>query len=233
MYDVIRNFGVDYIYFDTAFVAVFLFLLIKNKKLLPLAAFFVGGLLINFFVDWGIWLHSGIREIVLPHQNPANVILFFLWFSLSYGVEYAYVFLMFENTPILSKIKWTALVFFGWILTAVLSQNLQLNDAGISTIRHMSDMRLLRLGIVILGFGILFLKKYEWKKILFLFFVGFLIHFMMEFALLVSGIRPGSFWILAENSLIEFNMGVPFFYLIYQKLNKEQAFGGPKSSQVS
>jgi hypothetical protein len=40
---------------------------------------------------------------------------------------------------------------------------------------------------------------------------------MMEFSLLVSGIRPGSFLILIENSLIEFNMGVPFFYLLYDK----------------
>jgi glucosamine 6-phosphate synthetase-like amidotransferase/phosphosugar isomerase protein len=44
---------------------------------------------------------------------------------------------------------------------------------------------------------------------------------MMEFSLLISGIRPGSLPILLENSLIEFNMGIPFFYLLYDKLNSK------------
>jgi hypothetical protein len=94
VFDVIRTFGVDYIFFDLLFVALFLFLLIKFKKKVSLIAFFVGGVFINFFVDWGIWLHTGMREITLP-QNflgmPVfwSTLVFFLWFSLSYGVEYA------------------------------------------------------------------------------------------------------------------------------------------------
>jgi len=83
MYDVIRSFGVDYILFDLIFLILFITLLVKFKKKIPLIAFFVGGLLINFLVDWGIWFHTGIREISLPFSFTGSVFLFFLWFSLS------------------------------------------------------------------------------------------------------------------------------------------------------
>lgn len=218
MYNVIRTFGVDYIFFDVVFVAIFLILLIRSRKIIPLIAFFVGGFLINFIVDYGIWFHTGIRELILPVNFTLGVVIFFLWFSLSYGIEYAYVFLMFEEKKIKSKLIWTLLIFFGWIAVAILSQNISLNDAQITVIRHMQDFRLLRIIIVFIGYFTLILLKYDWKKIVSLFIIGFAIHFMMEFALLVSGIRPGDLKILFENSLIEFNMGVPFFFLIYDKI---------------
>jgi len=220
MYDVIRNFGLDYIFFDLIFVAIFLFLLVRFKKKIPLLVFFLGGLGINFLVDWGIWLHTGIREISLPSSFLGGVFLFFIWFSLSYGVEYAYVFLMFEKKS--NKIGWTALVLFGWLSVAFLSQFFSINDSAITVIRHMGDLRFLRIILVLIGYSLLFIFKYDWKKIAYLFFVGFAIHFMMEFSLLVSGIRPGSFLILLENSLIEFNMGVPFFYLLYDKFLRKR-----------
>jgi len=218
MYDVIRTFGADYILFDLIFLTIFIFLLLKFKKKIPLLAFLIGGLGINLLMDWGIWLHTGIREIIVPASW--NVLLFFVWFSISYGVEYAYVFLMFEKKS--NKLGWTALVFGSWLLIAFLSQLIPLNDSLIVTTRHMFDWRWLRFLLVALGYGLLFFFKYDWKKIGYLFFVGFLIHFMMEFSLLISGIRPGSFWILLENSLIEFNMGVPFFYLLYDKILRKK-----------
>jgi len=221
MYDVIRIFDVDYIFFDLAFLAIFLFLLVKYKKKIPLLAFFMGGLLINFFLDWGIWLHSGLREIILPDNFVGGASLFFIWFSLSYGVEYAYVFLMFEKNN-RKKLKWTLFVFLSWLIVAFCSQLITINDASITTIRHMSDLRLLRIIIVLIGYSLLFVFKYNWRKIAYLFFVGFLIHFMMEFSLFITNIRPDSFLILLENSLIEFNMGVPFFYLVYDKLIKKK-----------
>ena len=220
MYDVIRNFGLDYIFFDLIFVVLFLFLLIRFKKKIPLIVFFIGGLGINFLVDWGIWLHAGIREISLPANFIGGIFLFFIWFSLSYGVEYAYIFLMFDKKT--NKISWTALVFLGWLSVAFLSQLIGLNNSSIEVVRHMGDLRLLRIALVFLGYSLLAILKYDWKKISFLFFVGFLIHFMMEFSLLVSGIRPGSFLILLENSLIEFNMGVPFFYILYDKFLRKR-----------
>jgi len=220
MYDVIRNFGVDYILFDLIFIVVFLFLLFKTKKKIPLLVFLIGGLGINFLVDWGYWLHTGIREISLPNGFFGGVFLFFIWFSLTYGVEYAYVFLMFEKKS--KKVFWTLLVFIGWLLVGFLSQMLPINDSMITVTRHMGDFRMYRLLIVLIGYSLLVILKYDWKKIAYLFLVGFMIHFMMEFSLFASGIRPGSFLILIENSLIEFNMGVPFFYLLYDKWLKKK-----------
>jgi hypothetical protein len=218
MYDVIRNFGVDYIYFDLIFLLLFIFLLIKGKEKIALVAIFVGGL-INFFIDWGIWYNlTGIREIVLPN---INAVLFFLWFSISYGLEYAWVFLMFKKRP--NILKWTIVLFVGWILVGLLSQIFPINDAIITTIRHMGSLRVWRVVIVVAGYSLLFILRYNWKKIGYLFLIGFAVHFMMEFSLLITGIRPGSFLILLENSLIEFNMGVPILYLIYDKLlNKHE-----------
>ena len=213
MYDVIRNFGVDYIYFDIAFLLLFIFLLIKSKEKIALIAIFVGGLF-NFFIDWGIWYNlTGIREIALP---GINAVLFFLWFSISYGLEYAWVFLMFKKKS--NRLKWTVILFAGWILVAFFSQVFSINDATITTIRHMDFLRIWRVAIVLAGYSLLFILKYNWRKIGYLFFVGFAVHFMMEFSLLIMGIRPGSFLILLENSLIEFNMAVPILYLIYDKL---------------
>ena len=125
VYDVIRTFGIDYIFFDLIFVILFLFLLIKFKKKIPLIVFFIGGLGINFLIDWGIWLHTGIREISLPINFFGGIFLFFIWFSLSYGVEYAYVFLMFDKKS--NKIGWTLLIFGGWLLVALLSQFFSIN----------------------------------------------------------------------------------------------------------
>ena len=202
VYDVIRTFGIDYIFFDLIFVTLFLFLLIKFKKKIPLLVFFIGGLGINFLMDWGIWLHTGIREISLPTNFFGEVFLFFLWFSLSYGIEYAYVFLMFEKKS--NKIGWTVLVLIGWLSVAFLSQFLSINDSTIKVIRHMGDLRFLRIILVLIGYSLLFIFKYDWKKISYLFFVGF------------------SIPILLENSLIEFNMGIPFFYLLYDKVLRKK-----------
>lgn len=220
MYDVIRNFGTDYIFFDLIFAALFLFLLVRHKKKIPLLVFFLGGLGINFFVDWGIWLHTGIREVSLPSNSLGGELFFFLWFSLTYGVEYSYVFLMFEKRS--SKIGWTAFVLIGWLSVAFLSQFFSINDASITLTRHMSDLRIIRVAVVLIGYSLLLILKYDWKKIAYLFIVGFGVHFMMEFSLLASGIRPNSLSVLLENSLVEFNMGVPFFYLFYDKFLRKK-----------
>lgn len=226
VYEVVRNFGADYIYFDILFLIVFVTLLIKFKKKIPLIAFFVGGIAINFVIDWGIWIHSGIRELSLPNNFmglPAfwSALIFMFWFSLSYGVEYAYVFLMFEKKS--NKMGWTLLVFLGWILIAFLSQLISINDAAITTLRYMSSFRIIEILILIIGYSLLFALKYDYKKIAYLFLVGFMIHFMMEFSLLITEIRPGSLLILIENSLIEFNMGIPFFYILYDKFLRKKA----------
>jgi hypothetical protein len=61
-----------------------------------------------------------------------------------------------------------------------------------------------------------FRRKFDlsWKKILYIFSVGFFVHFSMEVTLLLSGVRVLDFFNLIFNSIIEFNTGTPILYLL-------------------
>lgn len=214
----------DYIYFDLVWLGVLVGLLIWKKQWLVLAAFFVGGLGINLAFDYGWWLHSGIREIVLPQGlwgmgSGAAVLVFFLWFSLSYGVEYAFVFWMFKKPK--RFWFWVIGLPLVWLVVALLSQYVTLDERSVETIRHMGNLRVWRVLLVLVGYGVLFFKRVPGKELLYIFFLGFWVHFSMEGVLYLVGIRPGSLPVLVENSLVEFNMGMPWFYLLYKAVRKQ------------
>ena len=141
--------------------------------------------------------------------------VFMFWFSMSYGLIFSWIFLMFDKKN--KRAAWTALLFGGWLMIAFLSQVLQMNDNVIKTVRLMRSSRIKQIIIVALGYGTLFLLRYKLKKILFLFLVGCGIHFMMEFSLWVSDIRPSSLDLLFVNTLVESNMGVPLLYIFWDK----------------
>jgi hypothetical protein len=128
---------------------------------------------------------------------------------------------MFEKDS--NKIFWTALLFGGWLTIALLSQFLPINDEIINPVRRMSSSRLMQIIIVVIGYIILFIMRYDIKKILYLFLVGCGIHFMMEFSLWVSGIRPTGLDTLLINTLIEFNMGIPILYIFWDKVLNRKA----------
>jgi hypothetical protein len=220
-HEVIRIFGTDYIYFDLVFLTIFTALLAVNKKRIPLLAFILGGLII-FIIDWVFWMQIfKIRTFSLPPGFLSFLpeywakTVFMFWFSMSYGLMFAWIFLMFDKQN--KRAAWTALLFGGWLTIAFLSQVLQINDNVIETVRLMKSSRVKQIIIVVLGYGALFLLRYKLKKILFLFLVGCGIHFMMEFSLWVSGIRPSSLDLLLVNTLVESNMGVPLLYIFWDK----------------
>ncbi len=227
MHTIVREFGIDYIYFDLIFNLIFILLLFKFKKTKPLFAFLFGGIVI-FIIDWGFWLNIfHIRQLTLPDgflpffsQGPREFI-FMLWFSLSYGIMFCWVFIMFEKDS--NKILWTVLLFGGWLTIALLSQFLPINDEVINPVRKMSSSRLMQIIIVVIGYIILFIMRYDIKKILYLFLVGCGIHFMMEFSLWISGIRPTGLDTLLANTLIEFNMGIPILYIFWDKVLNRKA----------
>jgi hypothetical protein len=225
-HDVIRNFGIDYIFFDLVFLVIFHVLLIRYKKIIPLIAFWLGGLAI-FCIDWGFWLQVfNIRELNLPAAfipglpQYWRVFVFMFWFSFSYGLMFSWMFLMFEYRK--QGVWWTLLLWGGWLLVGLLSQYIPLWDDPVMTMRHMGGSRLIQAIIVAVGYILLFVLRYDWKKILYLFMVGFLCHFMMESSLWISGIRPGSFFVMMVNSLLESNMGVPVLFILYDKVLKKR-----------
>jgi hypothetical protein len=233
---VIRVFGIDYIYLDLVFLAVFTVLLAVNKKKIPLLAFILGGVVI-FIIDWLFWMQVfKIRTLSLPPEFLSFLpqywaeTLFMFWFSMSYGLMFAWMFLMFDKKN--NRFAWTALLFGGWLSIAFLSQFLQINDNLIETVRLMKSSRIKQIIIVALGYGALFLLKYRLKKILYLFLVGCGIHFMMEFSLWISGIRPSSLDLLLVNTLVESNMGVPVLYIFWDKvLSKPKGASFKKQGQ--
>lgn len=222
MHDVIRTFGIDYIFVDLVFLFVFHFFLIRRKKYIPLIAFWLGGLAI-FIIDWGFWLQvTNMRELRLPDAflpmlaKYWRTFTFMFWFSFSYGLMFSWMFLMFEQKG--QRIFWTVLLWGGWLSVAFLSQHIPLFDDSFTTIRHMGGSRIIQIILAAAGYILLFILRYDWRKIFYLFMVGFLTHFMMESSLWISGIRSGQLSVMFINSLIESNMGVPILFILYDKI---------------
>ncbi|MEE9410529.1 MAG: hypothetical protein V3V41_06350, partial [Candidatus Heimdallarchaeota archaeon] len=213
-----RIFGVDFIYLDILFCVIWMVILIRKKYILQWL-FGVFGACVVFFTDYVIWFKlKGTRMI---YELPFSEGPFLLYFSFTYGmIEFSYVAVMFSAKNWRKMLYWSLLLYGGWFAIGFLSQWIHWDDRVISIAREMTSARWRQVGMAIGGYLLLIVLKYTWKpfkqltwpKIGFLLFVGFLVHFAMETTLLAAGIRPldpGAFGVLAFNSLIEFNTGVP------------------------
>ena len=209
-----RSFDMDFIYFDLIFVCIWMAYLIRKQYS---KEFLIGifGFLVNFIADFIIWYSiQGDRVI---QTLPINDVLFFLYFGFTYGmIEFSYVFVMFNEKT--DKIRWTAMLYGGWILIGFLSQWVSLDDRTIIIWREMAGDRTVQIIMMAVGFllllGFASNDKIEYKTVIYVFLVGFLVHFAMEISLFLPGIRNGSFDILFFNSFIEFNTGAPVLFLI-------------------
>jgi hypothetical protein len=132
---------------------------------------------------------------------------------------------MFGVNKNISRLYWTLFLYVGWIASALMSQKLPIDDRSIDIYREMAGIRPVQISIVVIGYVLLIVMKYSWKSIrhlrwrtlAYLFIVGVLVHFGMEFSLLITGVRPSGNLInvLLFNSLLEFNMGIPFLYMMW------------------
>lgn len=219
---VARVFDVDFIYFDLLFCLIWIIALVKKKYYKELL-FGLFGFIVVFIVDDILWFHmQGTRTI----SAPINPNLFLLYFSFTYGmIEFSYVTVMFREEKTVDKIYWTLFLYGGWMISAFLSQLIDIDNRVIDVSRDMTNARtgqlVMFLGgyllLVILRFLWVELKTLTWMDILELYFIGFLVHFGMEFSLLVSGIRPfdGLIGVLLFNSFIEFNTGIPIIFMLW------------------
>ena len=227
---VIRVFDADFMLFDFAFTLVWIIILYRKGYIKPLL-FGLMGIAINFCVDFGIWYSiMGIRTLDgLPvWMSP---FAFFVYFSITYGMmQYSYVQVMFTKNPDNPKqmkkerIQLSALFFFGWLFIAYLSIFIPLDDAKVTVARIMTNQRIIEVFVVIAEYCFLAFLAYKkkfgvnWRVIGYIFFVGFFVHFSMEFTLFLPGIRQSSVFDLVFNSLLEFNMGAPLLYLMLNVL---------------
>ncbi len=213
-HDVIRIFDFDYLIFDLILCFIFISVLIVQKKKIPFIVGLLCGLLF-LIIDGVIWWNTGVREI--SPQSLKIVVDFMMDFS--YGLlAFSWVMIMFEKRNLKEIIFWTTFLYGGWFIIASLSQVLPLNDTEIITIRHMKHLRFLEISTVITGYSLLIILRYDYKRIFFIFWVGTMLSFMMESYLLFTGIRPSGFDLLLYDSLILTNQGIPYLYIIFDKI---------------
>lgn len=247
---VIRILDIDFMLFDLTFTAIWIIFLYKRGYIKPLI-FGLFGIMINMVVDYGVWYSfQGIRTVEgLPFW--LSPFAFFVYFSITYGmIEYSYVQVMFsidtkkENSK-QEMLRWSLFLFGGWLLFGLLSFVLPISDAEITVQRVMTEQRIFQVYGIIAEYALLailaFMGKYDlsWKKILYIFSVGFFVHFSMELTLLLSGIRVLDFFNLIFNSVIEFNTGAPILYLllfavvpfIERKIGREYSVQASQSGQ--
>ncbi len=224
---VTRTIGVDFIYFDLVFLAIFMIFLIRKKYWLPMIWGFIGWgmyLLIDYYI-WYIVLESR------TYSGPFNPHLFFMWFTFSPGfAQFAYCFVMLEKRNKREMVGFTILYFLGWMAIGSLSQVLPLDDRVIEVARNMSAgnqrliMTLVTLGNVVLAAILVLFKKIRFEDFIFIFIVGTLVELNLELSLLVSGIRleqgTWNFGMMVVNTLVEFNCGITFIYLIFRGFQK-------------
>lgn len=222
---VIRIFDVDFMLLDLIFTSIWILILYKKGYIKPLI-FGLFGIMINMIIDYGVWFSiQGVRTV---ENLPAwmSPFAFFIYFSITYGmIEYSYVQVMFsinsqKESAREEMIRWSLFLFGGWLLFGLLSSVLPINDAEVTVQRVMTEQRVFQVYGLIAEYMLLVILAYlgkfglSWKKILYIFSVGFFVHFSMELTLLLSGIRNLDLFNLIFNSIIEFNTGAPILYLM-------------------
>ena len=225
---VIRVFDADFMLFDLLFTALWTAILVKRGYVKALAFGFLG-ILLNFCIDYGIWYNVMRIRTIEGLPSGISPLVFFIYFSITYGmVQYSYVQVMFSIREKETKgeanrrLRWSLLLFGGWLFVAFLSKAIPLNDSEITVARAMNEQRFIEVFVVGAEYAILSILAYQKKfdlnarRIAYIFFVGFFVHFSMEFTLLIPGIRRSSTFDLVFNSILEFNMGAPLLYLMLQ-----------------
>jgi len=234
-HDVGRIFGIDFIYFDLMLVTIWIALLFVRRRY---KEFFFGlfGYGVVQFVDAVIWYTiKGTRIIdtggvIGPH-------VFLTYFSFTYGmIMFSFAPLMFnKKIHFVEKLMWAGLMYCGWLAIGLMSKYIIWDDRIININRDMGNARTKQIIMASVGYAILliwkilseFLDGFPWnimKNIPYWYFgilivIGIFIHFSMESTLMIAGIRPLDWEVLAVNSLLEFNTGIPILFGLWTAFN--------------
>ena len=234
VHSVTRTFGAEFIILDIIFCVLWMAFLIRKKYLLQWL-FGLFGAVVVFLFDYVLWYTIKDPPMRIINDLPDffenlpggwGPLLFLIYFSFTYGmIEFSYVAVMLSAKGWRKMLYWTMFLYIGWFFVAFFPKVLPLADDTVFIVREMTSGRWLQIGMAIGGFSAIILFKYiwkpfksvTWKKIGFLFLIGFVVHFGMEISLLSAGIRPAQdlLSVLVFNSLIEFNSGTPFLFIIW------------------
>ncbi len=220
--------------------------MIKYKKWNPIKVSITLGFII-YLIDAIIWynLPAGpnyptgtyIREywiggIYMPRplgdyfwvKSGADFMMLFSYAMFAFG----WLWIMFENffkKNLKEALLFTLLYFAFWMLIPLFSIIVPLNDTIVDTVRYM-DTQMIAWSINLIA-GYLFLSliygtnKFGCKKpkvVLYVFIVGCVGAFFMEFPLLIYGIRPTGVLFLLYDVLLMLNQGAPYLFVLYDKI---------------
>ncbi len=148
-----RVFNLLYVYLDSAWLIVLLIIFLIKKRYLAIIAGLIGGL-IYFAVDYGIfYLALGTRVV-----DGAPPLILLLWLSVSYGfTNFAWIWLWLDRDS--HAFEWSLLIIFGWLTTALLSNNFGSAFQIISISRGTSSYHGVMALILLVGYGILIIKN--------------------------------------------------------------------------
>lgn len=215
-HNITRRFELDYLIFDALFLAVYILALIRTRRYGPLKAG-LGFVVPIYLIDAVIWTALGVREYRISAPWMKHAVDFMM--DISYSVvAFSWVWIAFEKRSLQDVGLWTVGLFAGWLLVPALSRVFHVSDEPIVTVRHMESQVWLQILVVIAGYVLLVALGYDWRTGLYLFLVGCTLTFMMEFSLMATGIRPASVELLVYETLILTNQGVPYVYVIWDKI---------------
>ncbi|MFX1357021.1 MAG: hypothetical protein ACFFA8_07015 [Promethearchaeota archaeon] len=241
-----RIFEYDYIYFDAIFLSIWLGVLIYKKKWSAISFGIITGICV-YIIDAVAWFNipvnssyppgTYIREYWIGGVYIPRPLGEYFWIkfgadfmmTISYGMfAFGWLWIAFEKfkqNNYREIIPYTILYFASWFLIPYLSFWIPLNDTQIRTVRHMSSQFVLWIINVIIGYTILILiyatkrfKSKNLKVIYFVFIIGCIESFFMEFPLFITGIRPTGITFLLYEIIILFNQGAPYLYILYDKI---------------
>lgn len=218
-----RQFAPLYIWLDLAFLAVFLFLLIRKKKYMTVLVGIVMGV-VYMLVDYGIFhllLHT--RSISEGH----SLFWVLLWMSMSYGfTNFTWIWLWLSKDRNLPE--WSALILIWWFCCPFISQTFAGGGSPIVIQRTTGSYHGYMAAILFVGYlGLIaynLLQEDRSKRINipWLLAIGILAQLGWEAGLLLGGVRSAGFstageklLTLAVNSLLETNLGMPYVFCIF------------------
>lgn len=241
-----RFFQYDYIYFDALFLSIWVGFLIKKKKWAALYFGIFTGICV-YIIDAIAWFNilvnstyppgTYIREYWIGGVYIPRPLGDYFWLkfgadfmmTFSYAIfAFGWLWIVFENfkkKDYKEVTLFTSLFFISWIFIPFLSFWIPLNDTPVVTVRHMSSQFILWIVNVIIGYLTLIIiygtKRFKSKNIriiYFIFIIGCLESFFMEFPLFITGIRPTGIEFLLYEIIILFNQGAPYLYILYDKV---------------
>jgi len=225
-----RSFQFDYVIFDALFLLIFVVCLFRQRRFAALLSGLFAAV-VFYAVDAVFWTRYGIREYSISEAWMRPPLDFMM--DVSYGIiTFGWLWVILERRSTRDVLFWTLLVFGGWLLVPLLSFSIPLRDDAVLTVRHMQGQLSYHVLIVAVGYLLLAILKYPLSTILYVFWAGCMLSFMMEASLMVSGIRPWNPVLLGYETLFLYNLGVPFFFVFFDKVFVARS-AGPASAALS